>query len=294
MISPTLQIIIINYNSTDSLISCLDSIRANAPASATKLWVWDNNSKDNPGQIRHFYPEVDLIENDGNIGFGAAINKGLAQSNTAYVMLLNPDTVLCEGFIDKALEYLSSHPDIGILGPKITNSDGSLQDSARAFPNVLTGLFGRTSFLSRIFPYNRFSKINLITRQYSAKTVLEPDWVSGACMVVRREAILQTGLMDQRFFMYWEDADWCRRMKKNGWRVVYYPEITVIHSAGHSSDSRPIHSSLEFHKSAYRLFGKYAKGYKKIFSPLVFGLLAMRFYLHAGIRFLKMWCCGPR
>jgi len=250
--------------------------------------VWDNHSKDNPGRIRKQFPDVYLTENKKNIGFGAAVNKGLSQSDAPYIMLLNPDTKLSNGFVDKALEYMSANSDIGILGPKIVDSDGSLQESARAFPNGLTGLFGRKSFLSRLFPNNALTNKNLLAGANNVETIFEPDWISGACMVVRREAIEQVGLLDERFFMYWEDADWCRRMKKKGWRVVYYPEAVVSHFVGHSSSSRPIRSSLDFHNSAYRLYTKYAKGLEKAFSPLVFGLLAMRFYLLAGMRLLRI------
>lgn len=288
MTSTELQIIIINYNSTDSLRTCLASIQRVSTIITPNIWVWDNHSEDNPGRIRKQFPDVHLVENKNNIGFGAAVNKGLAQSVAPYIMLMNPDTELSEGFIDKALEYMSDNADIGILGPKIMDSNGSLQESARAFPNGLTGLFGRNSLLSRLFPNNSLSKRNLLAGANNGKTVFGPDWVSGACMVVRKKAIEQVGPMDERFFMYWEDADWCRRMKEKGWRVVYYPEVVASHCVGHSSNSRPIRSSLEFHNSAYQLYAKYAKGLKKALCPFVFGLLAIRFYLLAGIKLFRI------
>jgi GT2 family glycosyltransferase len=289
MTPSNLQIIIVNYNSTDALRTCLASIQSGNPHFRPNIWVWDNHSQDNPGRIRKQFSEVHLTENKKNIGFGAAVNKGLVQSDAPYAMLLNPDTALSEGFIDKVLDYMSANPDIGILGPKITDSDGSLQESARAFPNGLTGLFGRKSLLSRLFPNNTLTKKNLMAGAKSDKTMFEPDWVSGACMVVRKEAFEQVGPMDERFFMYWEDADWCRRMREQGWRVVYYPEVAVSHHAGRSSSTNPIRSSLEFNKSAYRLYAKYAKGCQKTFCPLVFGLLAMRFYFFTGMRLLRIW-----
>jgi GT2 family glycosyltransferase len=282
------QIIFVNYNSTDSLLTCLASIEDMGTHITPRIWVWDNHSNDNPGRIRRQFPNVQLIENIRNIGFGAAVNKGLACADAPYFMLLNPDTVLSKGFIDKVLEYMSANPDIGILGPKITDFDGSLQESARAFPNGLTGLFGRKSPLSFLFPNNTLTKKNLLAGSHNGKKILEPDWVSGACMVVRREAMEQVGLIDERFFMYWEDTDWCRRMKEKGWRVVYYPEVAISHFGGLSSRSQPIRSSLEFSISAYRLYTKYAKGCGKVFSPLVFGLLAIRFYLFACINILSM------
>lgn len=288
MISTELQIIIVNYNSTDSLLTCLSSMECVDTRIAPSTWVWDNHSGDNPGRIRKQFPPVQLKQSTKNIGFGAAVNKVLVQSEAPYVMLLNPDTVLSQNFFIKMLEYMSANPDIGILGPKITDSDGSLQESARAFPNELTGLFGRKALLSRLFPNNMLSKRNLLAGANREEKIIEPDWISGACIVVRREAIKQVGLMDERFFMYWEDADWCRRMKEKGWRVVYYPKVVVSHFAGISSNSQPIRSNLEFNKSAYRLYAKYAKGYQKALCPIVFGLLAMRFYLFACMRLLPI------
>lgn len=288
MKTPELQIIIVNYNSTDSFLRCLASIQSSCGHITPSIWVWDNHSQDNPSRIRKQFPEIHLTESKKNIGFGTAVNKGLVQSIAPYIMLLNPDTALSQGFIDKVLEYMSANSDIGVLGPKIMNSDGSLQESARAFPNGLTGLFGRKSFLSRLFPNNALSKKNLLAGGNSERTIFEPDWVSGACMVVRREAVEQVGPMDERFFMYWEDADWCRRMKEKKWRVVYYPKAEVSHFVGHSSNSRPIRSSLHFHKSAYQLYVKYARGFGKFLSPLVFGLLAMRFYLLACMRLFRI------
>jgi GT2 family glycosyltransferase len=288
MTSIDLQIIIVNYNSTDSLLACLASIQETQSPTTPHIWVWDNYSKDNPGRIREQFPEVHLVQSQKNIGFGAAVNKGLAHSEATFHMLLNPDTVLSNGFFYNVFDYMAAHPDVGLLGPKIIDADGSLQQSARSFPNGLTGLFGRTSLLTRIFPNNPFSKKNLLAGQNDEKTAFDPDWVSGACMVVRREAILDAGPMDERFFMYWEDADWCRRIKEKGWRVVYYPGAEVSHFVGHSSRTRPIRASLEFHKSAYRLYAKHATGYKKNFHPLVFSLLALRFCLLAGRRLLRL------
>lgn len=278
----TLEIIIVNYNSTDSLKKNLNSVfRNNGEDENVGVWVWDNNSCDNPGMIKNLFPQVHFKESNRNIGFAAAVNKGLEWSSAPYVMLLNPDTVIKKKDIDALLAYMKCQKDIGALGPEILNDDGSLQQSARTFPNWMTGVFGRTSILTRIFPGNTISKRNLLANNGNRKTPIEVDWVSGACMLVRRNAVVEVGFLDERFFMYWEDADWCRRMRGKGWRVIYYPKASVVHSVGHSSRSRCIRSSLEFHQSAYRLFAKYAEGYEAVFKPFVFGLLAMRFYIHS-------------
>lgn len=283
-----LQVIIVNYNSTNALIDCLESIYKKACESDIGVWIWDNNSEDNPGRISECFPKVSLFKSDKNIGFAAAVNKVTLQSKSSFVMLLNPDTLLKDMFFPELLSFLDAHPDVGVLGPKIINPDESLQESARLFPTFLTGAFGRTACLTRLFPHNRFSKMNLLSGGIgNGGKPIRVDWVSGACMVVRRKAIDEVGLMDERFFMFWEDADWCRRMLENGWKVVYYPGVSVYHSVGQSSRTRPIRSILEFHKSAYRLYAKYARGYKKLLKPCVFGFLALRFYMLAGNLFFR-------
>ena len=285
----TLQIIIVNYNSNDALMACLESIQRDCRDLVVETWVWDNGSKNKPGlAIRKRFPSIILVENEKNIGFAAAVNEVLRQSDTPFILLLNPDTVIWTGFFHKALNHILSHPDIGVMGPRILNSDGSLQESARAFPNGLTAIFGRNSLMSRLFPNNILTKRNLLAGQNNGEKILEPDWVSGACMFIRRAAVEQVGLMDERFFMYWEDTDWCRRMREKGWKVVYYPDASIVHSVGHSSHSRPIHSSLEFHKSAYLLYEKYAKRrWRLLLLPVVFGALSLRFYLISIYKILK-------
>ena len=282
-----LDIIIINYNSTDLLLICLESIYKNYNKDNICIWVWDNNSNDNPGRIRARFPHVYLNENNRNIGFAAAVNRGLEWSRAPYVMLLNPDTEIKKKVIDVLLIQMKCQKNLGVLGPKILNPDGSLQQSARAFPNLFTGIYGRTSILTKIFPKNRMTQKNLLATSVNGKTPIEVDWISGACMLVRKEAIQNVGFLDERFYMYWEDADWCRRMREKGWRVVYNPVISVLHSVGKSSQSHPIRSSLEFHKSAYFLYAKYAAGKQLLLLPIVFGALIFRFYILSTYTILK-------
>jgi GT2 family glycosyltransferase len=116
---------------------------------------------------------------------------------------------------------------------------------------------------------------------------MEVDWVSGACMVIRRKAIKDVGLLDERFFMYWEDADWCRRMWEKGWKVVYFPQAAIYHHVGKSSDSRPLRSIYHFHKSAYRLHEKYTKFPLSLLNPLVLALLAIRGIIASVISIIK-------
>lgn len=184
-------------------------------------------------------------------------------------MLINPDVRIRGVDSRLLLNWLESQPDVGILGPLVLNPDGTVQGSARGFPTGLTGLFGRSSLLSRFFPNNSITRKNVMTWKTDPSSVLDVDWVSGACMIVRREAIEDVGSLDERFFMYWEDADWCRRMWRKKWRVVYYTDFSVIHYAGKSSRSSPMKSLIYFHKSAYYLLLKHSGWPVWVFSPFI-------------------------
>ncbi|MGE0086618.1 MAG: glycosyltransferase [Desulfococcaceae bacterium] len=271
-----IDIIIVNYNSTGFLIQCLVSVQKALNDLPARIYVQDNASKDRPERIRALFPDVLLNINPSNYGFAKAVNQALRQGHGEYAVLLNPDTYVTDDFFQTAIDYMEKHSHVGILGPKILDNDGMLQNSARAFPTPLTAFFGRSSYLSRRFPKNPITSRNLLSLKSDGKTPMNVDWVSGACMVVRRKAIDSAGLMDERFFMYWEDADWCRRMWEKGWKVVYYPSTTVYHYVGGSSGKKVTRSLIEFHKSVYRLFDKYADASLSFFSPLVLAGLGVR------------------
>jgi GT2 family glycosyltransferase len=274
-----LDIIIVNYNSTDLLLSCLQSIYDTLHELPGNVFVQDNSSEDNIDRVKALYPQVILSKNPANLGYAKACNQALSESRASYTVLMNPDTLVLGGFFEYVLPYMEENSQVGILGPKILNLDGSVQGSARSFPTFLTGLFGRNSILTKWFPNNRFSRQNVVTAGSDGVTPIEVDWVSGACMVARRRAIETVGPLDERFFLYWEDADWCRRMWDSGWKVVYYPRASVKHLVGGSSQRSRFRSTVEFHKSAYRLFAKHAKGAQRFAIPLAMGALAVRLLL---------------
>ena len=282
-----IDIIIVNYNSTDHLIKCLASFYKDIERFAATVYVQDNASTDHVERLQALYPRVKLHKNTTNQGFGKAVNQALRQCTGDYVILLNPDAYTAEGFFDIVIDFMNSRPDVGIMGPKILDHDGKLQNSARAFPNPLTAIFGRSSYLSRRFPQNPITSRNLLSLKCDGKTPMTVDWVSGACMVVRKKAIAQIGMLDERFFMYWEDTDWCRRMWAAGWKVVYFPEAVVYHYVGGSSEKRVTRSVLEFHKSVYRLFDKYLPPFLGFTKPLAFGCLSFRFVLVMCFHLIK-------
>jgi len=290
-----MDIIIVNYNSTDHLLQCLRSVYASLQEFPARVIVEDNASEDGIGRVQVMFPQVILSKNTYNMGFAKAVNKGLKESNAPYVMILNPDTYVVDGFFGSVIGYMEEHSDIGIIGPKILNLDASVQGSARSFPTPLTALFGRSTLLTKWFPNNRFTSRNVLTTRTDGITPVRVDWVSGACMVVRRQAIEDVGPMDECFFIYWEDADWCKRMWSSGWKVVYFPQAHVIHYGGVSSDQLMVRSAIEFHKSSYRLFEKHSKPSVHLAKPLVFGgLVARLLFVLSSHGLHRRWARRPK
>jgi GT2 family glycosyltransferase len=271
-----IDIIIINYNSTEHLINCLRSIKDSLNGCRADIFVQDNASADEVDRVLVEFPYIKLTRNRRNIGFAAAVNQVLYKGKNPYVVLLNPDTFILDGFFNKSLEFMKNQPQAGIMGPKVLEVNGKLQNSARSFPTVFTAFFGRTSFFSRLFPKNPITLKNLSSLNSDGFSPMEVDWVSGACMVVNRKAIEAVGGLDERFFLYWEDADWCRRMWKSGWKVFYYPKVNVRHLTGASSQKEVLKSVIEFHKSAYLLFEKYEHSQVLILKPLILSGLLIR------------------
>ena len=271
------DVIYVNFNSTEYLINSIESLYNNKGKNNFQIIVVDNSSEDDPSQLINLFPEIELILNRDNTGFGAAINQALKYCLSKYVIFLNPDTLVTEGFLDNSIRFMDQDDKIGIMGPTILDNDGGIQGSARSFPTPLTSLFGRNSPITKLFPNNSITRSNILTLGCDDHTPIEVDWVSGACMVVRREAMQAVGGFDKRFFLYWEDTDLCRRFRDAGWKVVYFPGAKVTHSVGMSSNTRPVFANFQFHKNCYRLFEKYAKGPFSIFTPLVAISLMLRF-----------------
>jgi len=272
----SIDIIIVNYESTESLIRLLGSVHEVLGGRPATIRIQDNHSRDGVERVAHLFPQVILTTNQRNLGFARAANQAIRQPGAPYLFLLNPDVIVETGLFDSIVEFMDKNPDVGIVGPRILNSDGSLQGSARAFPSLLTSVFGRSSLLTRIWPDNRISRMSNLSAASDGKTPMRVDWISGACMAVRREAVDEVGCLDERFFLYWEDVDWCKRMRQMGWQVVYFPQATVMHQVGGSSGKRPMRCILDFHKSCYRFLSKHGHPSVRFAGPLVIALLAMR------------------
>lgn len=287
-----LDIIFVNYNSTDDLIACLRSLAENPCRARLRIFVQDNASKDAPRRITEAFPEAELQINKKNIGLGGAINQAARRGDAPFIAMINPDSVIDGRCLDNCLQWLRDNPQVGAVGPKILNLDGTVQGSARAFPTAMTGLFGRSSLLSRLFPNNRFTARNVLTQGCEFCQPTAVDWVSLAAIVARRQAFEEAGMMDEDFFLFWEDADLCKRLWASGWKVYYYPHDSIVHKVGGSRKSRNIASLWNFHKSSYIFYRKHSNGVGAIAAPFVISLLGIRFASLCMLHFIRLPFAG--
>ncbi len=254
-----ISIIIVSYNSCDHLRRCLASLVTHMPVADREIIVVDNDSRDGSApMVASEFPSVFLMRMPRNLGFAAGANRGAREASGEAVVLLNPDSEIEADPFAPMLTYLREHPDAGIVAPRLLNTDGSLQLSCRSFPSFSTALFNRYSLLTRLFPRNRYSKQYLLSgwQHDSVRTV---DWVSGACLMVRRSLFEQIGLLDEGYFMYIEDVDLCQRVHRAGFEVIYLPQASVIHHIGQSSRTLAGRSILARHRSMWHYYKKYLR-----------------------------------
>lgn len=252
------SICIANWNAADYLRSCLRSIVAQAWRSTWEVIVVDNASTDEsvalarqellPGQGR-------LIVNPANRGFAAANNQAFALAKGRYLLLLNNDTVILPGAIDQLVAFADAHPEAGLVGCRLLNPDGSLQPSCRSFPSLRIMLF-RALYLDKLLPHNRWTGANYLS-YWPHDTVRPVDVASGCCLLARRELLEQVGPLDERFFFYFEETDWCRRAWQAGWQVYFTPQAQVIHYGGRSSSRQSTQSSVLYLDSLLKYFRKH-------------------------------------
>jgi N-acetylglucosaminyl-diphospho-decaprenol L-rhamnosyltransferase len=273
-----LATVIVHYKSPDPLLECLHSLATAAEGLAVETVVVDNDSRDDaPARVAAAFPAVRLIGNHENVGYARAVNQGIAATTAPFVLVMNPDCKLDRGSVRALLAHMAAQPRTGVAGPRILNPDGTLEYSARAFPDHLTFLFNRYSLLTRLFPRNRFSRRYLLT-DWDHASVRDVDWLSGACLLVRREAIDRVGGMDERFFMFNEDVDWCRRMQLAGWRVTYVPEGVVVHDVGASRRKVSARVIVARHLGMIHYFHKHHPA-----NPLLTALADGAILLRAGV-----------
>lgn len=257
MEDPQLSVVIVNYNSVAYTRRCLASLAAGAAGLRWEAIIVDNASPRRGVEgLAGEFASVRVIVRRTNGGFAVGANTGIRAARAATILLLNPDTVVRPGAVTTMARYLDQHPDVGVLGPRIENPDGTLQLSCRRFPTLSAALFNRYSLLTRLLPRNRFSASYLMSDwdHTSARAV---DWLSGSAMLLPRAALAHVGLFDEGFFFTAEDVDLCRRMWDAGWRVVYLPEATVVHQIGGSSATLPNRVVIERHRGMWRYYRKH-------------------------------------
>jgi hypothetical protein len=246
--------VVVNFNAGSELRRALQSIAGELAGRRWEAAVVDNASSDGSEAIAgEFTPQVRLVRNPVNLGFGAGVNRGVAATAAPLVLVMNPDCRLEPGAYAALEAELDAHPSCALVGPRVLDPDGSLQGSARGDPDMLTGVFGRSSVLQRRLPRLTASRRNVVAGDAvrAGEPSVEVDWVSGACMLARRAALADVGGFDERYFLYWEDADLCRRLRARGHHVRYVPGATAVHGVGHSSRTAHAAAIRAFHRSAY-------------------------------------------
>lgn len=283
MSEPLVSVVIVNYKVPLLLEECLRSLRATTFDGGVEVIVVDNASGDNSrAMVESGFPEVAWIGLKSNIGFGKASNLGARRATGRYLLLLNPDTVVREDTVATCVDFLKAHPQCGLMGPKIMNSDGSLQVSCRrGFPTPMVALYRMTG-LSRLFPRSRrFGRYNL--------TYLDPDQdaqvdaISGSFMFLPRELFLELGGFDERFFMYGEDLDLCQRVHERGYEVWYHPGTQIVHFKGRSSAKSSIRSRAAFYE-AMIIFSRKYRHLHESFLPgwLIYVGIVVQAAMHIG------------
>lgn len=277
-----LSVIIVSHNTRELLALCLDSLLTNLASSAlgNEVIVVDNASRDRTVEmVLKRFPHVQLLANEENLGFAAANNQGLKESKGNYLLLLNPDTLVQGEALQLMFQFLVSHPRVSLVGPKLLYPDGRLQHSAFSFPTL------PMIFLD-FFPLNHRLINSPLNGRYpkALYEVGEPfpiDHPLGAAMMVRRKAVDQVGPLDEGFFIYCEEIDWCMRMKKMGWEIFCLPQAEIVHYVGKSTGQFREAMYVELHRSRYRLYEKHYGPAFRLMSRLIVGLGVRREMLKA-------------
>jgi GT2 family glycosyltransferase len=282
-----LDLVILNYNRGDLLRVCLDSIFASRSRHMINVWVVDNASRDESvALVRREFPQARLIVNERNSGFAAGNNLALraiaADAGSDYVMLLNNDTVVEADALDQLIDYMEAQDAVGAIGPKVLLLDGSLDAACRrSFPTPSVSFYRMTG-LSKLFPRSpRFGRYNMTYLDPDVET--EVDSLVGAAMLVRTAVVREVGVLDEAFFMYGEDVDWCYRIKALGWRIVYLPRAVIHHHKRAASTRRAIPSIRAFY-DAMRIF------HRKHYAQRT--LAPVNWLIELGITLKEWWALG--
>ncbi len=274
MTQPDISICLVSYGTRELLKNCIHSIQTQTLHCNYEIIVVDNGSQDGTiDMLVREFPQVQMIQNNQNLGYTKPMNQALRLSKGRYLLQLNPDTIVLENALDQLVDFLDDNPLIGICGPKVLNRDGSLQKPCRRGEPRPLAVLAYFSGLAKMFPKNR--RLGEYLMSYMDENQVHPvSSVSGCCMLIRRDVVDQIGYLDEQFFAYQEDADICYRARAAfpGWQVFYYPEAKIIHYGGMGgSRVQPFRSIYEWHHSYYLYYKKnLAKDYFFLFNWLYY------------------------
>lgn len=274
-----ISIIVVSYNTKDLLLDCLSSVFDTIKEPSFEVWVVDNNSTDGTvGAVRKQYPAVKIIANEENLGFAAANNQAFHQMNGRYALLLNSDAIVTDGAVKELYDFMETNPEAGMGCGQLFNQDGSKQNSIANFPDFLTLLCNET-VLRILLP----SKFPSKRRQYHSP--LKVDSCIGACMIVRKEAMDDIGLFDEKYFFFFEETDWAYRMKLNGWGIYFVPSAKIVHAQGKTVGTS-ISSRIIFYKSRYIFFKKWhPRSYFLFYAVIFIRLITNTLLSYIGLGF---------
>jgi GT2 family glycosyltransferase len=251
------SVIIVNWNAGAVLEACLSSLPAALGGLSFEIWVVDNASTDgSPTMVRGRFPEVKLLANTVNSGFAAANNQAALLASGRYFLLLNPDTSAPPGALEQLLRFAETQPATGCVGPRLVHADGRYQRSAWfGFPGMRMAVMDAL-YLWKISWLPLTRRIELHPQRLTAPVPV--DHLLGACLLIRREVWEQVGGLDEAFFLFFEETEWCYRAGKAGWQIVYQPAVTVMHLGEHSVNQNPVRSLPQFYRSFCRFYRKHA------------------------------------
>lgn len=279
-----LSVIIVNYNTKELTYKCVLSLYENLKTIKFEVIIVDNASKDDSVQfLRERLTNIILISNEKNLGFSKANNQAIKISKGRYVLLLNSDTYLTNNVIEKMIYFMERNPEVGVVGIRLLNLDGSIQNSSYIFPSWKTVFFHLLD-IKNLIPINLVGLIreSKTIQKFLGKEVssylsyadltqhMYVDVVPGACMMVRREVFESVGFLDERFFLYFEDIDFCRRVKSKNWKIVLLPDLGVIHFGGYSFKRSFTNFSRERYMGVLYYFSKYHGIAENILIRLIF------------------------
>jgi N-acetylglucosaminyl-diphospho-decaprenol L-rhamnosyltransferase len=269
----TVSAVVVNYNAGHHLLACIASLRAEG---VEDIVVADNGSVDgSEAAVRAADPDVTYVQTGANLGLGTGTNRGAQHADPAspFLLCINPDATLQPGALGAMLQAFDGRPGLGIVGPRIDNTDGTLYPSVRTFPNLVdaTG----HALLGMLVPNNRFTRSYQML-DWDHRTGSDVDWVSGACFLIRRECWDAIGGFDEGYFMYAEDMDLCWRAWKRGWEVTFEPTARVVHVQGVSTDRHPYRMIAEHHRALFKFAVRSSEGWERLLLPVMAAGLVLR------------------